>query len=395
MSENDDQLVADAVATLLKHLPNIENLDNSKKDGEYDCSLNKEEVKVKKKIRRPYIVEGRQVWITGNNEQEVCERFAEALMEAKGITPKETKRVMLCDIADLWFDHKRNIKGISAQTEVSYNNHLNTIKKHFAGKMVDQITWTDVQAFLDKYSNMSKSTVRHKRIILGQILQWAVDDGLISVNPSKDKRIVVAQKQRKRKMVPISDYIDMVTNLHKIKNTWDRSLFGLIALTGMRRGEALALQWKDVDWENGVININSAVSFDGNRPIVGTPKSDAGTRSYPLIDALYNLLFPTRQATGFIASRDGVSPMSETGYTRAWERICKQVNTKKYTAHQFRHTVASILASSPDISPKTTQSMLGHADFATTMDIYAETEVATTLNAGRIFTNILAKSLTS
>lgn len=156
MSKNDNQLVADAVATLLKHLPNIENLDNSKKDGEYDCSLNKEEVKVKKKIRRPYIVDGRQVWITGNSEQEVCERFAEALMEAKGITPKETKRVMLCDIADLWFDHKRNIKGISAQTEVSYNNHLNTIKKHFAGKMVDQITWADVQAFLDKYSNMSK-----------------------------------------------------------------------------------------------------------------------------------------------------------------------------------------------------------------------------------------------
>lgn len=286
-------------------------------------------------------------------------------------------------------------KQIGAMTAKGYAVHIRDMKKYFGSKNVGQISWQDVQAFIDKYRSKSRSGARQKRIVLGQAMQWAVGDGMIAINPARDSRVIIPQQARKRSPVPISEYVEMLNNAHLIKQPRDRALFALIAYTGMRRGEALALQWQAIDWKMGVIYIRRSVLFDGNRPVLKNPKSEAGIRAYPLIAPLRNILEPMRMDVGFIVSRDGFSPLSETGYTRAWERICKQVNPRNYTAHQFRHTVVGLLASSPDIAPKTTQTMAGHSDFATTMDIYAKTEISTILDAGKIFTEMIQKRLTS
>lgn len=368
---------------------NIEN----RKDDELSHISEDGGVKMKK-IRRPYLIDGRKVWITGDSEQQMSEQYAEMLMAERGIFQKAKQKVMFCDLLDSWFEYKKAHNQIGIQTARAYAAHLKGIKEYFKGKSVNQVTWQNVQAFLDNYLDKSKSSARQKKIIIGQALQWAVSDGLITVNPAKDSRIIIQQKAGRRSEVPFQAYLDMVYNIDLIAYLRDRSLFALIAFTGMRRGEVLALRWQDIDWAGGIINIRRTVIFDGNKPVLKDPKTEAGIRAYPIIPQLQEVLLPMKKDIGYIVSLDGLSPLSETAYFRAWERICKQINPDGYTAHQFRHTVVSILASSPNISPKTTQTMAGHSDFSTTMDVYAKTEVETLLTAGRLFTEMIQKRLT-
>ena len=68
---------------------------------------------------------------------------------------------------------------------------------------------------------------------------------------------------------------------------------------------------------------------------------------------------------------------------------------KDFTAHSFRHSVASIYAASSEVTPKTLQTLLGHADIAATMNVYAKTETHTLLKAGKIFTQNLSIPVTT
>ena len=56
----------------------------------------------------------------------------------------------------------------------------------------------------------------------------------------------------------------------------------MLLYTGMRRGEIAALTWDDIDFENDVIQINKAVTFKNNRPLVKTPKTKNSVRNIPL-----------------------------------------------------------------------------------------------------------------
>lgn len=66
-----------------------------------------------------------------------------------------------------------------------------------------------------------------------------------------------------------------------------------------------------------------------------------------------------------------------------------------YTAYSFRHTVASIYAADASIAPKTVQTILGHADISTIINVYAKTDLDTVINAGRLFAEMMSNLVTS
>lgn len=66
-----------------------------------------------------------------------------------------------------------------------------------------------------------------------------------------------------------------------------------------------------------------------------------------------------------------------------------------YTAYSFRHTVASIYAADASIAPKTVQTILGHADISTIINVYAKTDLDTVINAGRLFAEKMSNLVTS
>lgn len=105
---------------------------------------------------------------------------------------------------------------------------------------------------------LSANSIHKVHVVLGVILDAAIDDGLIQVNPAKKKRTANAPKSSQvRAQKP-----EIVTwNEQELQDELF-PLWGLIAYTGMRRSEALALRWNDINTKTGRISIRRAVNTE-------------------------------------------------------------------------------------------------------------------------------------
>ena len=145
--------------------------------------------------------------------------------------------------------------------------------------------------------------------------------------------------------------------------------FGLfyffVLYTGCRRGEALAIQFKDIDRKNKVIHITKSVYYEGCTPKIKKPKTKAGERTVPLLDILADKL-PKGKPDHFLFGGD--SPLRKANMQDGI-RSYKKKTGLNISPHYLRHGYATILFEA-GIDVKTAQSLLGHSDFQTTMNVY-------------------------
>lgn len=344
------------------------------------------------KIRnRKYEINGKTYSISGNTEQEVAEKYARYHAESqKQHDPAQADHDFVV-LADKWLKFKIDSKRISSKTAKDYKTHVGRLKQYFQGSAVEDIDRLMVQRFFDQFMHQSERTNKYRKVILQQILDWAVQDRIIETNPAKDKRIILkGNPENARKAVTEEDLRRIRTSIPSLKADPDRFFMALLANTAMRKQEALALRWEDIDWEKRFIKVDKAISFVGNTPVLKGPKSKAGNRVLPLDPMLAAILEPHKKASGYIVSKDGKSITTQSTFKHMWNRIKKQVDLKDYTPHCFRHGIASLLASDPQTPLKGLQTYLGHADFNTTFNTYAKTEDRVITDIGRIFTQRLA-----
>ena len=157
-----------------------------------------------------------------------------------------------------------------------------------------------------------------------------------------------------------------------IKNSLDKT-FGLFAYliyyTGCRRGEALALRYEDIDRKAKKVRITKSAYYIGARPYIKSPKTEAGDRVVPLLSALASAL-PNKKH-GYIFSDDGgESPLMNHRVTRLYAAYQTESGVT-VTPHEIRHGYATALHDA-GVDYKTAQTLLGHAQLSTTMDIYTD-----------------------
>lgn len=152
----------------------------------------------------------------------------------------------------------------------------------------------------------------------------------------------------------------------------------LAASTGLRRSEIAGLQWSDVDFDHGVLNLSRSW-FHGH---IGKLKTEASRKPVPMSSALAQVLLRWKQQTPFKAGTDWVFASEHfKGKNPAWPNtlLAKTVRpaalrvgiTKNVGWHTFRHTYTTLLkANNEDV--KTVQELLRHSNISTTMNIYAQ-----------------------
>lgn len=155
--------------------------------------------------------------------------------------------------------------------------------------------------------------------------------------------------------------------------------------TGMRRGEAIGLRWEDSNPTDQLIYIRRSVTFHNNQPIIGSPKSVAGIRNVPLDKRLQAILAP-HWAEGYVVG-NGIKPITESAFSRTWERIEKTIDLHGATPHILRHTYITLVSTAIDI--KTLQTIAVHADIQTTMNRYVHPQTDKIVEAGRILEQAL------
>ena len=208
-------------------------------------------------------------------------------------------------------------------TMVGYNASMN---KHlipaFGHLQLTEITTDMIQGVLNTKKNLAKKTIREILNLMRESLDYAVEDGLLTKNPAASKRIKNPGKPPvKRKVLTRAQSIEVLNNLHKLTLD-ERRLIAIMLFTGARRGEALGLQWGDINIEANLIHIRRGVTFAKNQPQIGTTKTENSIRDLPLCDELKAIIFeesPPSDSSQFLFG--GNKPLTLCAYNWRWKKI--------------------------------------------------------------------------
>ena len=154
----------------------------------------------------------------------------------------------------------------------------------------------------------------------------------------------------------------------------------LMLYTGLRRGEAVALRWKDIDFERGIITVSQAAVYIGNRTTqIGDTKTKAGHRKLPLLPILREQLGTPGAPDNYVLY-NRTTPLPYTSIKRHWTQLQEDIPAMAdATPHRLRHTYLLLLRRA-GVDAATQQYLMGHADYDTTANIYThidETDVTT------------------
>lgn len=305
-------------------------------------------------------VNGKRKAFRGRSDREVWEKVRAFDQEAA--LTEETAPTTFEQIADAWWGEIE--PTLEHNTKKGYRPALDRAKAEFGEMAASEITAKEIDEYIKEFSKTrARKTVATQLQILRQIFRKAELAGVIRYNPAGAVKPPRNLPQNHRD-APSPEEIK------KIKDSVGLP-FGLFAYliyyTGCRRGEALALTGSDIDWEKKLVHIRKSVYHIGNAPHIKQPKSEAGTRSVPLLAALEQRL-PRNLGKGFLFAEPDGSPLTNSHIVSQYDDY-RNASGVTVTPHQIRHGYATALLES-GVDAKTAQALLGHAQLSTTMDIY-------------------------
>lgn len=250
---------------------------------------------------------------------------------------------------------------------------------------------------------LSQKTQKHYLTFVSDVMIYALNCGYISINPCKDITFTKNDKDNKEKDFYSLDEAKAVLSVINEKAPTDYKLFfNLLANNGMRRGEALGLEYKDIDFANSVLSIERTSNYrSGYGVYTDTPKTDSGYRSLYIPPIIIELIKQLREEQQIQAKRLGDlwvdtdrlfvtwcgKPMHpNTPYT--WlKRFCEQENVSFKGLHSFRHFFISYSISN-GVDEKEVSVTAGHKTTQSTAR-YRHTTEKLNKNAVNCIANLL------
>ena len=333
-----------------------------------------------------YTLEGKPIFksVTAASKSECIKKMQET-KEALGVTHEKVSPDMLFgNRIDCWYQYFCKPR-IRETTQASYENMIyNHIVPGIGNIRLDQLTQKDLQSFYNCEKKegrqahvevlgdgLSNAMVRGIHALCRASLEKAKIDKLINLNPADGCRLPPKKAREMQVLTPEELHRFMI----QASAEGYYELFLLELSSGMRRGELLALQWKDLDFETGELNIYKQVNRIKGKLVISPPKTKSSIRKIiipaPVVDILKELhskstsiwLFPS-------PTKEVDEPLDPSTVKRRFSIILKRARCKPIRFHDLRHTFATMaLQSGMDV--KTLSSVIGHVSSATTLDIYA------------------------
>lgn len=312
------------------------------------------------------------------------------------------------EVYSQWFKvYKNTVKESTyVKTEELFNNH---IVPAIGNYMISQIKPFHLQDAVDDWhKRLSKYKVIYN--YMKRVFKYALIQEFIQANPT-DKVIVPTKKieyttyEREKYFYskPELEHLMKVLQGHE-PHKW-YTVFRLLAYSGIRRGEALALTWGDIDLKEHTLDINKTLAQgEYNSLIVQPPKSEAGIRKIGLDRGTIQVLrqwkieqaefllgrgFNAMQPDQLVFSNEkNNSHLNFAAFRSAFERICERHGIEFLHIHGFRHTHASLLFEA-GLKMDEVKERLGHEKIETTMDIYTHVTPERKDKAGEKFARFM------
>lgn len=317
-----------------------------------------------------YRVNGRQKWeAAGPTKKQAEKLLAKRLNDLNsGILPEDSN-VLFRDFAATWLSDYAKVT-VKPSTYVSYEGILRLhLIPAFGELSLNRITGAHIQSFLAKKvssEGLTPKSVVNILVPLKEMFKHAIHWGYLRHDPTR----AIRRPRVEREEMDFLNIEEIALFLNHVRPDC-YSLFLTAILTGMRRGELLALQWGDIDWHSSQICVRRSL-YKG---AFVSPKSQNGVRRIIMSPTLqrsleqHRLLGVRSESDLVFCGGDGHPLDPDNFVKREFHPALVRAGLRRIRFHDLRHTFASLLIANGE-NIKFVQYQLGHASATTTLDRY-------------------------
>jgi len=248
-------------------------------------------------------------------------------------------------------------------------------------KLVVKLTTADVDRLISQKmdSGLSVSSVQRIRFVLAQAIDQGIRWGSVSRNVARLSRAPKAKRSEGRTLTPAQAR----TLLEALNGHRNEVLYVLMLTTGLRRGEALGLQWKDFDRELATISVRRQLKREGGVLVLSDTKTSRSRRSVNIPVRLVRALESQeirqaeecrrvgadQEAMDFIFTSSAGTPLDPRNLNREFHDICAKAGLGHWHPHELRHSAASLMLAQ-GVKLQVVSEVLGHSSIRMTADVY-------------------------
>ena len=385
--------------------------------------------------------------LTPKKRQKAVEEFARQFeAQVQNGMAMDGRKITLKEFTDRWLEEYASQK-LQAGTVEKYRHELDKILPVLGHRKLAELKPHNLNAFFvsltrdgarkdGKAGGYSKGSITKTRNVLSSVLRTAAEWEIIDRNPLDKVRLQAEASAEKLKFFTpeqAATFLDYIEKPYTVRTKGHRRtddtgmeytvgdyestreipeqirvLFNLAIYAGLRKGELLALEWSDIDFENDTVTVSKAVSVVAGEQITKEPKTKTSRRKVSIpcfLTQRIKALRHERLSIGdywqggewLFVQENGKQMSYSTPYSAFQDTIARYNADKREDQklpaipfHGLRHTSATLLiASKQDV--RTVSSRLGHAQASTTMNIYAHALQDTDRKAVNALENMLVK----
>ena len=241
--------------------------------------------------------------------------------------------------------------------------------------------YRDLESKGGRRGTLSSKSIRHVHAVLRAAINAAVSEGIVHRN------VALQAKPPRLKTPEMRTWTasELRTFLSAIADNRLYAAFLTSASTGLRRGELLGLRWRDIDLDDGYLQVRQSLIVVNHRIIVSSTKTEKAARSVALdpdtVEALRGwrarvleeriaLGIGAPQPDDLVFAQEDASPLHPSDFAKRFRRLVKAAGLPRIRLHDLRHTHAS-LALQAGVHVKVVSERLGHSSVGITLDTYS------------------------
>lgn len=315
--------------------------------------------------------------------REVSDKLVRARRDLqRGLAVDRDERLTLERYLRQWLDEVVR-PSVRPSTYLAYELH---VRRHLIPELgrvpLAKLTPQQVQGMLNRNlaAGLSPRSVHHLRAVLRRALNHALRWDLVARNVA----VLVDPPRVPRRDVPIMTPAEARQFLSVARDDRLSALYAVALALGLRQGEALALNWENVDLDAGFLRVRRALQRVNGKPTFVEPKSQRAIRTIRIPTAILTELRAHRarqleerlwaglrwKEQGLVFTTTIGTPLDATNVTHRLHRMLRSAGLADMRFHDLRHGAASLMLAQ-GVHPRVVADILGHSEVRLTLDVYS------------------------
>ncbi len=351
----------------------------------------------------------RQSWHTIKGTKREADKKLRELLTAQdnGIFIKSSKQTF-GDWLESWCRDYVKIQTTQRTFDSYYQNVVSHIMPALGKVVLTELDAQTIQAYYahqlekgrsDGKGGLSARSVLYQHRIINKCLKQATKLGLIMRNPAD----AVEPPRPRRTAVAVPDKNELPKLLDAFESSPYYVFYCLLLYCGMRRGEALALRWKNIDLKEGKLQITeTAFTLRSGEYVIKEPKTPHSRRSIDIPPTMKLLLLEYKSdqtayyaklgvelnSHDFVFTRPNGEPLNPNTVTHTFLKAVRKAGFNNLRLHDLRHFHATLMLQA-GVHPKIVSERLGHASINITLDTYSHVMPGMQKKAAMLFDKML------